>query len=577
MVNRARPRLAFGSALLGVLFAAAGRGVGAANDIAPGCALCHEQAQQLLKSVHAGLSCDTCHEGHEKYPHAAGIPKPECTNCHPDQAGDYASGVHGQARSTGSAGRPDCGKCHGSAHEMLPPKSQSFRAAVPDTCGMCHFEIAQQFRASVHGQALARGITQAPLCTDCHDEHKILKHTNAASPVFQGNIRNTCGSCHGDVRLTRKFRMAADRLVSFDASFHGLAAKAGSQTVANCASCHGVHNILPSSDPKSTIHANNLPKTCGQCHAGAGTRFAISQVHLTEGRAAPGVRWVRRFYLWLIPVTLGLMLIHNAGDWIRKLLRARFRGGVAGDRGEMAGETGELQMLPFERVLHAVLGVSFLTLAWTGFALKYPDQWWARPLLLLEGAQSVRSLIHRSAAMIFLAAAVTHVVSLIVSRHLRQHWKALLPHRNDVREALAGFAHSLGLGPEAPVRSSYSYVEKAEYWALIWGTVVMAATGLMLWANNIALKLFPKIWLDVATLIHFYEAILAGGAIVIWHFYSTVFDPDVYPLDTAFLTGFSVKRESTHSTDHSTGQAHAGPEPQAGARKDVGGGLEQTE
>jgi len=142
MVNRARPRLAFGSALLGVLFAAAGRGVGAANDIAPGCALCHEQAQQLLKSVHAGLSCDTCHEGHEKYPHAAGIPKPECTNCHPDQAGDYASGVHGQARSTGSAGRPDCGKCHGSAHEMLPPKSQSFRAAVPDTCGMCHFEIA---------------------------------------------------------------------------------------------------------------------------------------------------------------------------------------------------------------------------------------------------------------------------------------------------------------------------------------------------------------------------------------------------------------------------------------------------
>jgi cytochrome b subunit of formate dehydrogenase len=189
----------------------------------------------------------------------------------------------------------------------------------------------------------------------------------------------------------------------------------------------------------------------------------------------------------------------------------------------------------------------------------------------------VRSLIHRSAAMIFLAAAVMHVVSLIVSRRLRQHWKALLPQRNDVREALAGFAHSLGLGPEAPVHSSYSYVEKAEYWALIWGTVVMAATGLMLWANNIALKLFPKIWLDVATLIHFYEAILAGGAIVIWHFYSTVFDPDAYPLDTAFLTGFSVKRESTHSTEHSTGQAHAGPEPQAGAQKDAGGGLEQTE
>jgi formate dehydrogenase gamma subunit len=371
--------------------------------------------------------------------------------------------------------------------------------------------------------------------------------------------------------------MAADRLVSFDASFHGLAAKAGSQTVANCASCHGVHNILRSSDPKSTINLNNLPKTCGQCHAGAGTRFAISQVHLTEGRVAPGVRWVRQFYLWLIPVTLGLMLIHNAGDWIRKLMRARFRGGVAGGRGEMAGEIGEPRMLRFERVLHAVLAVSFLMLAWTGFALKYPDQWWARPLLLLEGAQSVRSLIHRSAALIFLAAAVAHLVSLIVSRRLRQHWKALLPRRNDVREALAGFAHSLGLGPEHPVRSPYGYVEKAEYWALIWGSVVMAATGLLLWANNIALKFFPKIWLDLATLIHFYEAILAGGAIVIWHFYSTVFDPDVYPLDTAFLTGFSVKMESTHSREHSTGQGQAGPEPKGGARNDAGGGLEQTE
>ena len=148
---------------------------------------------------------------------------------------------------------------------------------------MCHTEVAEQYRASVHGQALARGITQAPLCTDCHGEHKIIKHTNAASPVNAAHIRDTCGSCHGDVRLDRKFGLPSDRLVSFDSSFHGLAAKAGVQTVANCASCHGVHNILPSSDPKSTINPKNLPKTCGQCHPGAGTRFAISQVHVARG------------------------------------------------------------------------------------------------------------------------------------------------------------------------------------------------------------------------------------------------------------------------------------------------------
>jgi len=566
MTNRTRPGVAFGSALLALLAAAVpSRGAEAAKPAE--CVSCHEQGQKLAKSAHAGLTCDTCHDGHEKFPHPANIPKPACTTCHQDQAGDYANGVHGQAMKRGDAA-PDCGLCHGSAHELLPPKSETFRASVPDTCGMCHSEVVEQFRASVHGKALARGITQAPLCTDCHGEHNILKHTNQASPVNQAHIRDTCGSCHGDVLLTRKFGLPSDRLVSFDSSYHGLAAKAGSQTVANCASCHGVHNILPSDDPKSTINPKNLPKTCGQCHPGAGTRFAISQVHLTQGRAEPAsVRWVRQFYLLVIPVTLGLMFVHNLGDWLRKLVRARFRARALRPRAALAGAPRELRMLPFERVLHATLAVSFLALAWTGFALKYPDQWWARPLLLLEGTRSVRSLVHRTAAVVFLATALAHAVSLIVNRRLRQHWMALVPNRLDLREGLSGFAYNLGLGSKRPPRSPHSYLEKAEYWALIWGTLVMASTGILLWANNLALQLFPKLWLDVATSIHFYEAILAAAAIVIWHFYSTIFDPDVYPLDTAFLTGFSVKKEPVHphpaEDPHPAEEPHAAPETHA--------------
>ena len=138
---------------------------------------------------------------------------------------------------------------------------------------------------------------------------------------------------------------------------------------------------------------------------------------------------------------------------------------------------------------------------------------------------------------------VTHVVSLIASRKLRAHWKEMLPSMNDPREALSNFAYNLGLGDQPPGRSSHSYVEKAEYWAVVWGAVVMAATGVTLWANNIALKLLPKVWLDVATSVHFYEALLATLAIVVWHFYSVIFDPDVYPLNTAFLTGASVAKD----------------------------------
>jgi cytochrome b subunit of formate dehydrogenase len=514
------------------------------------CTSCHDQGGKLEKSAHIGLTCDTCHESHDKVPHPADIPKPQCIACHADQAGDYASGVHGLARKAGNEGAPDCSLCHGSAHELLPPKSQAFRMAVPDTCGMCHSEVVEQYRASVHGKALAKGITQAPLCTDCHGEHKIMKHTNAASPVNNANIRDTCGSCHGDLRLTRKFGMPSDRLVSFDSSFHGLAAKAGSQTVANCASCHGVHNILPSSDPKSMINPQNLPKTCGQCHPGAGSRFAISQVHVAAGGQEPAaLRWIRQFYLLLIPVTIGLMILHQAGDWFRKVIRLRFAAAPLRRTRHAGAAHSEVRMLPFERVQHALMALSFIVLVWTGFALKYPDQMWARPLLFMEGGStSLRSVIHRVAAVIFMMVTVTHLVSLIVSRKLRNHWMEMLPNTNDPREALSNFAYNLGLGNTPPGRSAHSYVEKAEYWAVVWGAIVMIASGLLLWANNIAMKMLPKSWLDIATSVHFYEALLATLAIVVWHFYSVIFDPDIYPLNTAFLTGVSVKKDE-HSRE----------------------------
>jgi cytochrome b subunit of formate dehydrogenase len=510
------------------------------------CSACHDVGKKLAKSAHAGLPCETCHQNYVAATHPVGITKPECAMCHAEQAGDYALGVHGQARKHGNEGAPDCALCHGSAHELLPPKSQAFRSAVPDTCGMCHADVAEQYRASVHGQALARGVAQAPLCTDCHGEHKIIKPSDADSMVNAAHIRDTCGSCHGDVRLTRKFGLPSDRLTSFDASYHGLAARAGSQTVANCASCHGVHNILPSSDPKSTINPKNLAGTCGKCHPGAGTRFAISQVHVSENGAEPGaLRWVREFYLLVIPVTIGLMLLHNGGDWVRKLIHARFRSGA---RQLLSRGPAGLRMLPFERVQHALLALSFMTLAWTGFALKFPDQWWSRPLVVLAGGHDMRSLIHRVAASVFIAIGVTHLVSLIVSRKLRAHWKEMLPNADDAREASAGFAYNLGLGDGPPPRSAHSYIEKSEYWAVIWGAVVMGTSGIMLWANSLALRLLPKLWLDVATSVHFYEATLAVLAIVVWHLYSVIFDPDVYPLNTAFLTGYSDRQDGPRGT-----------------------------
>ena len=504
------------------------------------CSSCHDVGQKIARGAHASVACAACHQKHEEYPHPEGITKPACATCHEQVSTEYAQGIHAQEVRKGNAAAPRCGTCHGLAHETQSTKSGAFRAAIPETCGICHSDVAGEFQKSVHGKAVARGVTQAPVCTDCHGEHSILGPRNTASTVNGRNVGQTCGRCHVDVRLARKFGLPTDRLLTFEASFHGLAAKAGSQTVANCASCHGVHNILPSSDPHSKINTRNLAVTCGRCHPGAGQRFAIGQVHVVEGRGeAAAVGWVRRFYLWFIPIVIGLMLLHNAGDWARKLYRLRLSRAAA----YMVRTPAERQfrMFAFERLQHALVAISFIILAWSGFALKYPGHWWAQPMLLWEGSTPVRSLVHRVAAVVFIAVSVMHLISLLASAKLRRHWREMLPAGRDLNEAVGMFKYNIGLRRQRPELSRHCYVEKAEYWAVVWGAGVMILSGLLLWANNLVLAWMPKSVLDLAVAIHFYEAVLATLAILVWHFYSVIFDPDVYPLDTAVLTGFSPR------------------------------------
>lgn len=525
-----------------------------AQDNAPAdCSACHDTAKKLAASQHSALGCNDCHSEHKEFPHPEKAPKPQCATCHPQQSGDFAQSAHSKALQSGNAAAPDCATCHNGAHEVAKASTDDYRKKVPETCGMCHGEVSQQFQESVHGKAVANGVQGAPVCTDCHGEHSISETKSIASPVHPLHVRDTCARCHADVRLASRFGLSADKIASFDTSFHGLASKSGRQTVANCASCHGFHNILPSRDPKSTVHVKNLSATCGQCHPGAGSRFAIGAMHVLEGKNEPApVRFARLAYLWIIPFTIGLMFLHHFGDYLKKLINWRFRG--LGPR-LPAAPGGEVRMHRSERIQHALLAVSFIVLAWTGFALRYPDQWWAAPLVAWESSWPVRGTVHRVAAVIFSITGVLHLIALIVNRQLRRHWLELMPRRADVWEGIHQLSFNLGLRAKKPRVSPHSYVEKAEYWAVVWGGVVMGLTGLLLWANNWTLRVLPKVWLDVAASVHFYEAVLATLAIVVWHFYTVIFDPEVYPMDPAWLTGKSVRQRESHHTE-----SHHAPE-----------------
>src|SRR6185369_10854554 len=113
----------------------------------------------------------------------------------------------------------------------------------------------------------------------------------------------------------------------------------------------------------------------------------------------------------------------------------------------------------------------------------------------------------------------------------------MFPRRKDI----ADFIHAMryyGLGnPSKPKFAKFNYGEKAEYWAVVWGTIIMGLTGLMVWFKVEAFSFLPRWIIDVALSVHFYEAILATLAIVVWHFYNVIFDPDVYPLNWAVVDG----------------------------------------
>jgi cytochrome b subunit of formate dehydrogenase len=459
----------------------------------------------------------------------------------------YQQSVHGRAVAAGSEKAAVCTDCHGT-HEILSAsdaQSPIFKFNVPATCAKCHGAVQQAFMQSIHGQAISRGNSQAPVCTDCHGIHSIKAHLDPNSSVSAQNLaRVTCARCHEGVRLSQEFGVEGRRSTTYLASYHGLASKLGSQVVANCASCHGVHNILPSSDPRSTINHANLVTTCGQCHPGVTEKFALGKVHvdvpLSADVGSVAVRWIRKFYLGMIFAVIGAMVLHNLVIWRRKaVLRRKQQHRLV------------VRMTPGQRWQHVVLFTSFITLVLTGFALKYPDSWFAN---MLGMSERVRGLIHRLGGVILIGIGTYHIAYAAFTRDGRRLVKDFLPAPKDAADAWGTILYALGFRSHKPEFARFTYAEKAEYWALVWGLVVMASTGIMLWAKVAVGSLFARWWLDIATAVHFYEAVLATLAIVVWHFYQVFFDPDVYPMNWTWWDGkmsFEHYREE-HALDTQT-------------------------
>lgn len=495
----------------------------------------YTDATALQHSIHGKTACATCHNDLTPKHPDDNIPAKavDCHQCHKRESANYEAGVHALARlkgtMTGKHPAPECIDCHGTHGILRPgsPNSSLYFTKLTKTCGKCHEEAAQDVAISVHGRAVAEGQRDAATCIDCHSEHKIEKLTEVSSLKISEEI---CSKCHASERLNTKYNLPSDRVQTFFESYHGLAAQYGSTRAANCASCHGVHKILPSSDPRSTINKAHLLETCGKCHPGANEKFAEGKIHINAAAAQAGGNfgekvnwWVRKIYLAMIVGVVGLMAAHNMLILGRK----------AAARARLHKRT-VVRMDGAQRTQHFLLAFSFIILAWTGFALKFPDSW---PAQLLGSDESIRRWAHRIAGVMLLLTGFYHVGYVLATREGWRLVKDLAPRPQDLWDVIGNARYLAGLSRSKPKFGRFGYAEKMEYWAVVWGTIIMGVTGLAIWFNIAVTRFLPRWVVDVATTIHYYEAVLACLAIVVWHFYHVIFDPDIYPLNRAAWDG----------------------------------------
>lgn len=541
------------------------------------CAKCHPAERELFMASDHGIAlgsgvkgaptCISCHDEHNvraSSDSSSGTSRSKvaatCLRCHLDNpdvranvgpsAGfisSYENSIHARAMKGGNEAAATCIDCHG-AHEMKKgarPDSKVARANIAATCGACHGDILEQYRGSIHGTSFAAGVTASATCTDCHGEHNIMSPKDAGSPVAAGNVSaQVCSPCHASVKLADKYGFASDRFQTFSDSYHGLAGKGGDVAVANCASCHGVHDIKPSSDSTSRISKKNLVTTCGRCHPGANENFTKGAVHVIATTRNDSLLYVvSTGYILLIVVVIGGMFLHNLLDFVRKSKRQlMYRRGLLART--HVGHRLYLRMSLGERVQHGTLAISFITLVVTGFALKFPGAWWVAPIADISPLMfAARGILHRTAAVVLVLSGLYHVYYVLFVPRGKQLMRDLLPVPGDLRDALAVMKYNLGLSPAKPAFGRFSYIEKSEYWALVWGTIVMGVTGGILWFDNTFLGLLTKLWWDVARTVHYYEAWLATLAIIVWHFYFVIFNPDSYPVNLAFWKGTLTEEE----------------------------------
>ena len=532
------------------------------SAIEEGCSFCHSDIVEAHKnSIHhiqtakgneGAANCSSCHGTHKILPseNANSMVNPKnlattCGNCHDDPLFEkkyqmsvkfpgkmYSQSVHGKHVMAGDTNAATCSGCHG-VHDIKNRVQVGSRIAplnLSNTCMDCHEKEVADYKNSVHWMRVQKGIKDAPVCNDCHNEHTVEEITAEGREANRLKMQQeTCIGCHENSRVANKYGKVGGQVEQYLESYHGLAAIRGDKDAALCVDCHSVHSILPSSNPLSSTNEENVTSTCQKCHPEATEVFSKSYSHQTESESAKAVEnFVSSIYFWLIIAIIGGMVAHNLIIFLFEVRRKRRK------------EKNAIQLPRFTRnevIQHILLALSFIILAITGFALKYPQSFWAEGLRTLGMSEPIRQWTHRASAVIMIVLSLYHIFYLLFTARGRDVLKELLPTYKDITDVRDNIMYYLRLSKDHPQFNQYDYAEKAEYWALVWGTIVMGVTGLILWFPTMVGDWAPVWLIKVSEIVHFMEAILASLAILVWHWFFVIFRPSEYPMSFTWTDG----------------------------------------
>jgi formate dehydrogenase subunit gamma len=190
-----------------------------------------------------------------------------------------------------------------------------------------------------------------------------------------------------------------------------------------------------------------------------------------------------------------------------------------------------------QRIEHFVLLVLFNLLALTGLPQKYSATGWAERLVRLMGGIETTRWIHRWAAIALIALGVWHLMNVLVTRRrpVRRHDMKI--GAKDILDLIGDIKYLAGVSRERPQFGRFDYRQKFEYWAVLWGTVLMGVTGFVMWFPEFFTRWLPGVIVPAARVAHGGEALLAIFAVILWHFYNAHFRPDIFPMDPAMFSG----------------------------------------